>query len=305
MTNNARPFLKWAGGKTQLLDQFSNFYPRDLEESNIKIYVEPFIGGGAVFFSLQEKYDFEKVIINDINKNLIITYKVIQNNVNKLINELRNIHNEYHATEDMEVKQNIYYNERKAFNDENGNINSDVFAEKWISHASRMIFLNKTCFNGLYRENKKGGFNVPFGKRVNAPILDEENLKEVNKVLKNVIILNGDFTEVEEYIDKDTFVYIDPPYRPLSNTSNFKDYSSTEFNDESQIRLGNWVRKVWEEKGAKIMLSNSDPKNTNEEDSFFDELYSEFKIERVRALRNINSKGNGRGAINEILVRTY
>lgn len=305
MTNSAKPFLKWAGGKTQLLEQFNNFYPKELHEGRIKTYIEPFIGGGAVFFSLQEKYNFEKIIINDINKNLIITYKVIQNNVSELINELRNIHNEYHAIEDMEIKQNLYYNEREAFNNENVKVNSDVFTQEWISHAARMIFLNKTCFNGLYRENKKGGFNVPFGKRKNAPILDEGNLREVNKALKNVIILNGDFTEVEQYMDKNTFVYIDPPYRPLSNTSNFKDYSSTEFNDESQIRLGNWVREVSLERGTKIMLSNSDPKNTNEEDNFFDELYSEFNIERVKAVRNINSKGNGRGAINEILVRTY
>lgn len=305
MTNNAKPFLKWAGGKTQLLEQFNDFYPKELKEGKIKTYIEPFIGGGAVFFSLQSKYDFEKIIINDINKNLVITYKVIQSNVEKLIDILRKTHDIYNDNEDMEFKEKIYYKEREKFNAENNSITADIFNEEWIEHAARMIFLNKTCFNGLYRENKKGGFNVPFGKRKNAPILDEGNLKEVNMALKKVIILNGDFTKVEEYMDKNTFMYIDPPYRPLSNTSNFKDYSSTEFNDESQIRLGNWVREVSIERGTKIMLSNSDPKNTNEEDNFFDELYSGFKIERVRAVRNINSKGNGRGAISEILVSTY
>lgn len=305
MTNNAKPFLKWAGGKTQLLEQFNDFYPKELKEGKIKTYIEPFIGGGAVFFSLQAKYDFEKIIVNDINKNLVITYKVIQSNVDRLIDILRKTHDIYHDNEDMEFKEKIYYKEREKFNAENNSITTDIFTEEWIEHAARMIFLNKTCFNGLYRENKKGGFNVPFGKRKNAPILDEGNLKEVNKALKKVIILNGDFTKVEEYMDKNTFMYIDPPYRPLSNTSNFKDYSSTEFNDESQIRLGNWVREVSIKRGTKIMLSNSDPKNTNEEDDFFDELYSGFKIERVRAVRNINSKGNGRGAISEILVSTY
>ncbi|GFP76383.1 DNA adenine methylase [Clostridium fungisolvens] len=303
--NNAKPFLKWAGGKTQLLEQFEDFYPSKLKEDKINTYIEPFIGGGAVFFNLQAKYNFDRIVINDINKILVITYKVIQNNVEDLIEKLEEFHDSYHSTDEMEFKEKFYYEKRELFNNLKIHVGVEEFSKNWIELAAIMIFLNKTCFNGLYRENKKGGFNVPFGKRRSAPILDEENLLEVNKALKDVIILNGDFTGVEEYINSETFIYIDPPYRPLSDTSSFNDYSKVEFNDESQIRLGKWVRRLAESKQVKVMLSNSDPKNIDENDNFFDELYEGFNIGRVKAVRNINSKGSGRGAINEIAVTTY
>ncbi|KYH28099.1 MULTISPECIES: DNA adenine methylase [Clostridium] len=318
MTNNAKPFLKWAGGKTQLLSQFEEYYPIELKENKIKTYVEPFLGGGAVFFSLQSKENcnFENIILNDINKELIITYKVIQQKVDELIECLSDLEQRYLRAE-MEEKEKMYYSQREAFNIEKTSIDYNNYSDDWIQHAAKMIFLNKTCFNGLYRENKKGGFNVPFGKRKNVTICDESNLREVNKALTGVILTCGDFEEItndyeiKNLIGKDTFVYIDPPYRPLNATSNFNDYSKEPFNDKSQIRLINWTKKL-HDRGSLFMYSNSDPTNIQEKDDFFEVEFEKafhgdrsIKINRVQASRVINSKGTGRGKIRELLITNY
>ncbi|KGG79940.1 hypothetical protein Y919_09015 [Caloranaerobacter azorensis H53214] len=290
----AKPFVKWAGGKGQLIPVISNKLPIELKQNKIKKYIEPFVGGGAVLFYLLENYTFDKIIINDINEDLINVYRIIKNDVEFLINELRKISDEYLSLNDDDRKE-YYYEVRKKFN-------SNLLDE--LKKAAYFIFLNRTCYNGLYRVNKKGEFNVPHGKYKNPLILDEENLLNVSKVLQSIQILNGDFENIEKYVDESTFIYFDPPYRPLNATSSFTSYQKCSFNDDEQIRLAKLYHRL-HEKGAKLMLSNSDPKNVNENDNFFDDLYRDFNIFRVDAKRNINSKGNGRGKIKELLITNY
>ncbi|EYE88619.1 modification methylase [Fervidicella metallireducens AeB] len=300
----AKPFLKWAGGKSQLLDQFQNYYPQKLLKGNVKRYIEPFLGGGAVFFYLQSQYNFEEIILNDINEELILTYYVVQNNVKELIEQLEILESTY-LEGDMIKKEEVYYGQRELFNLEKKTLNYNVFSNEWIGHAAKMIFLNKTCFNGLYRQNKKGEYNVPFGKRKKAAICDKDNLLAVNYALKKAKLLIGDFENITNYVDENSFLYIDPPYRPLNETSSFTDYSKIPFDDESQKRLANWARMVVDKKGACFMLSNSDPKNVDQNDNFFEDIYKGYNIVRVKATRNINSKGSGRGEINELLIFNY
>jgi DNA adenine methylase len=300
----AKPFLKWAGGKGQLLEKLDEHFPPEMRDGKIKKYVEPFLGGGALFFYLISKFNFEEIILNDINRECILTYKVIQNNVEKLIELLSQMESNFLSMND-EQRKIIYYEQRDIFNEEKMKIDYAYFTEQWIEHAARMIFLNKTCFNGLYRQNSKGQFNVPMGNYKNPTICDEKNLRAVCKGLKGVKLLNGDFQNLINYIDENTFVYMDPPYRPLNNTSNFSGYSKEPFNDESQIRLSKWFKELSDNKKAKLMLSNSDPTNSDPEDDFFDKLYAEFKIDRVTAVRAINSKGSGRGAIRELIITNY
>lgn len=302
MRSNAKPFLKWAGGKGQLLEQFSELYPARLKEGKIKTYIEPFVGGGAVFFELNSIYNFERVVLNDINSEIILTYKVIKEKVNDIIEYLSEIRSAFASIEDMEKKSEFYYKIRDEFNQEKNEIDYANPSSEWIRHVGKMIFLNKTCFNGLYRLNRKGGFNVPFNKSKAPSIFDKDNLIEVSKALQNAILLHGDFEKTIEYVDENAFIYIDPPYRPLNATSNFTDYSKEPFNDDSQKRLAQWTKKL-NEYGATFMLSNSDPKNTDENDGFFDNLYKDFDTRRVSAGRSINSRGTGRGKINELLVR--
>lgn len=301
---DVKPILKWAGGKAKLIPVIEENYPFELKKNNIKRYVEPFIGGGAIFFSLASKYNFDEVIINDINKELILTYNVVKNYPNELMNLLSEYQDKYNKFESLEEKQEYFYEVRELFNNGKDNINYNEISIREIEHAAYMVFLNKSCFNGLYRENKSGKFNVPFGKKDKLNTYDKANILKASEVLKNALILNGDFEMLESYIDKDTFIYMDPPYRPLNATSNFNDYSKEPFNDDSQIRLCEFCKRI-SGKGAKLMLSNSDPKNSNEEDTFFDDLYKNFDIKRIYASRSINSKGAGRGRISEILVTNY
>ena len=281
----AKPFIKWVGGKTQLLDEIRTKYPQSIEK-----YCEPFVGGGAVLFDILSKFQPKEILTNDINKNLINTYKEIRYNCENLILELKKLQNLYLSKNEVEKKE-MFYEKRSRFNllDEN------------LEKASLFIFLNKTCFNGLYRVNSKGEFNVPFNNAKNPLLCDEENLRECSKLLQNVQMRVGDYSECKSFIDGITFVYIDPPYRPLRETSAFTSYDKNGFSDKNQIELGNFVSEI-SKKGAKVVLSNSDPKNTNENDNFFDELYSQFEIERVSASRMINSNAKKRGAINELLI---
>lgn len=304
MKREAKPVLKWAGGKAKLVPIFEERFPIELSNGEIDTYIEPFIGGGAVLFHMISKYDFNKIIINDINSELILTYKVIRDFPEDIISILANQQEIYNSLETLEEKQEFYYDIRDKFNQGKGTIDYENINSKAIEHAGFMIFLNKSCFNGLYRENKKGGFNVPFGKKEKVNCYDKENIMAVSEGLKKAIILNGDFEGVLEYVNNHSFVYMDPPYRPLNATSSFNDYSKEPFNDETQVRLSNFYREL-DRKGAKLMESNSDPKNTNEEDDFFDELYSDYRIDRISAARNINSKGTGRGKVLEILVTNY
>lgn len=288
---SAKPFLKWAGGKTQLIQEIEKNLPIEIRMGKIKKYVEPFVGSGALFFYLVSKYNFDEIYINDANKELINTYKVIRNDAETLVKELEKLQRQY-VFLDEEKRSELFYEIRDLYNHKKTNE---------ILNATYFIFLNRTCFNGLYRVNSKGKFNVPFGKYTNPKICDSENLLNVSKLLKNVKILNVDFEDTEKYIDSDTFVYFDPPYRPLNITSSFNSYSKDEFNDETQKRLSEFYRRL-NRSGAKLMLSNSDPKNTNENDNFFDSLYSGFRIERVDAKRMINSNATKRGSIKELLI---
>lgn len=293
----AKPFLKWAGGKSQLLSEIEKYYP--FKNGMITKYAEPFVGGGAVLFDILNKYDLEAVYISDINAELINTYHIIQNNIDDLISFLEIMQREF-IQMDIVRRKEYYLAKRARFNDLKVNGDSNINSEK----AALMIFLNKTCFNGLFRVNKKGYFNVPMGSYKNPLICDEANLRAVSKFLQGVDIICGDYRKSESFIDEKTFVYFDPPYRPLSDTSSFTAYTEYLFDDEEQVKLARFVDKM-NEKGAKIVVSNSDPKNYNIDDDFFDNIYSSHKIKRVEANRMINCNGEARGKVRELLIANF
>lgn len=293
----AKPFLKWAGGKGQLLNKFNEMYPKELINGEIETYIEPFVGGGAVLFNILQKFNVKKAVIIDINKELINCYRCIKADVNILINLLSKLENEFLKLDEKDRKD-YFLNLRKKYNSIHLNGKYD------FDKAADFIFLNKTCFNGLYRVNSKGEFNVPFGKYKNPLICDKENLILINKLLQKVEIRFGGYEICKEYITQNTFIYFDPPYRPLPNNQSFTSYSLYKFNDDNQIQLSNLVKEL-SKNNVKIMLSNSDPKNTNPEDDFFDNLYRGFEIERIQAKRMINCQADKRGNVTEIIIRNY
>ena len=292
-TVTLKPFVKWVGGKSQLVEQIEKMLPTDGEKVLTK-YAEPMVGGGALFFSILSKYDFEELYISDINAELINAYQAVKNDVDNLIAKLNEMQMLF-LPMDENGRKYFYYTVRERFN------STTLIEETATEKAAQFIFLNKTCFNGLYRVNRKGQFNVPMGAYKNPTICDDENLRNIHEALQNVTIVCGDYTLSKSFIDKDTFVYLDPPYRPISETSAFTAYNSDAFDDEEQIRLSKFIDEI-NLSGAKIVLSNSDPKNVNEDDNFFDDLYKNYKINRVEASRAINSKGDKRGKINELLI---
>lgn len=293
----AKPFLKWAGGKGQLLNKFDEMYPQELIDGKIETYIEPFIGGGAVFFDILQRYKIKKAVIVDLNKELINCYRCIKVDVNELIKSLAKLENEFLALEE-DKRKDYFLKVRQDYN--TIYLNGKYDFEK----ASNFIFLNRTCFNGLYRVNSKGEFNVPFGKYKNPLICDKDNLLLISKLLQNVEIRYGDYSICKEYIANNTFVYFDPPYRPLLENKSFVNYDKNGFDDDNQTALAEFVKDL-SDKGVKIMLSNSDPKNTNPEDNFFDNLYKGFQIDRIYARRMINCQADKRGDITEIVVRNY
>ena len=266
-----KPFVKWAGGKRQIIKVLKENIPETFNR-----YIEPFVGGGALLFELLPS----NAIINDINSELINTYLVIKDNVERLIESLKEHKN----------NENYYYKIR--------DLNPSELSK--IERASRFIYLNKTCFNGLYRENSKGKFNVPFGKYKNPKILDEENLRAVSFYLcnNNIKIYNKDYKEICELAKKGDFVYLDPPYYPINKTSSFTKYTKYDFTEKDQIELSE-VFKSLDKKGCFVMLSNS---NTD----FIKELYKDFYILEVEAGRYINCKGNLRKKRKlEVLIKNY
>ena len=292
-----KPFIKWVGGKGQLLPEINKLYPVELGK-NINKYAEIFIGGGAVLFDILSKYRLDEVYISDKNLELINTYKSIRDDVGILIKLLKEMEEQYTSLNN-ENRKLYYYEKRREYNNLKINIE-----ENNIEKAVLFIFLNKTCFNGLYRVNKKGEFNVPIGAYKKPKICDEENLKNVSLVLKKVKIIYADYRESESFIDEKTFVYIDPPYRPLNTSSSFTSYTANDFNDKEQIELAEYIN-VLNKKGAKIVISNSDPKNNDIDDNFFDKLYKNYNINRVKATRMLNSNASLRGVINELLITNY
>jgi len=278
IANKPKPFVKWVGGKRQLLAQFRlrNLYPPEKFNPKTGRYFEPFVGGGAVFFDLLP----QKAFLSDLNNELVITYNVIKNDVENLISLLKKhkINKEYFLKIRAQNPKNL----------------SD------LNIASRFIYLNRTCFNGMYRVNSNGGFNVPFGKYTNPLICDEENLKKASKVLQNVEIKKQDYKEVLKKAKKGDFIYFDPPYYPISKTSSFTSYTSEAFLEKEQVELRDTFEKL-HKKGCFVMLSNSDT-------PFINKIYTEIKgarISKVSAGRAINSDASKRGKITEVLVTNY
>ena len=269
-------FLKWAGGKLQLIEQFENLFPPDFCN-----YYEPFIRSGAVFFYLKSKSKPNKVILSDTNEELINCFAVVRDKPSELIEVLLN-HRKRHSKQ-------YYYEVR--------DLGSDRLDS--VSRAARMIYLNKTCFNGLYRVNSKGEFNVPFGDYKNPSIFNRNTLYRASQMLQDAALRVMTFDKVLNFAGKDDFVYFDPPYIPLSKTSSFTRYSKSEFSIREQNQLSEVFRAL-DSMGCFVMLSNSDH-------SLIRELYRDYdkNIAVVRAKRKINSVGSKRGAINEIVVTNY
>ena len=295
-SGEAKPFLKWAGGKGQLLTEIGKYYPF-AEKKHIKKYAEPFVGGGAVLFDVLNKHTVDEVYISDINAELINTYITIRDNSDELISRLKTMESDYLA-KDADARKKAYLEARARFNALKRDGIRDAEA------ASLMIFLNRTCFNGLYRVNKAGDYNVPMGAYKNPQICNEDNLLNVSKKLQNANIVCGDYKDSASFIDDKTFVYFDPPYRPLTKTANFTSYTEQLFDDNKQLELANFVQDL-DNKGALIVISNSDPKNTDENDNFFDDAYSKQNIRRVAANRMINRNSDARGKINELLIANF
>lgn len=294
----AKPFIKWVGGKSSLISQLELYFPQELKENKIKRYVEPFVGGGAMLFHILQTYNIKESFAFDLNSELINTYNIIKNNVDELIKNLKKIQNKYLKLDDKERKE-FYYKTRKEYNK---NISSKKTNNKInLKKAVQFIFLNKTCFNGLYRVNKKGEFNVPAGKYKNPLICDEENLKIVSKLIQNTCFIASDYKNSIKYINNNSFVYFDPPYRPLTETSSFTSYTKLDFDDNDQKQLALFFKKA-HKIGANVMLSNSNPKNTDKNDDFFERLYKGFEINEIQAKRVINSNSNNRGAISELVI---
>lgn len=301
--NIAKPFLKWAGGKGQLLEHLRKHYPDDLKKGNITNYYEPFLGGGAVFFDVAQRYIIDKARLYDINEELILTYKVVQKEVERLIDFLHQYQEKYLPLNQTERK-GFYYNIRETFNRERFGVNYQQFSDNWIPRAAQIIFLNKTCYNGLFRFNSSRAFNTPMGDYSNPKICDGKNLKKSSELLQKAEISCNSYEQVLDDVEPEAFVYFDPPYRPISKTSNFTAYSKNVFLESDQRKLANVFGKL-AKKNVAVMLSNSDPKNTNPNDQFFDDIYSEFTLRRIPARRMINSVAGKRNDINEIIVTNY
>ena len=292
----AKPFIKWVGGKSQLIDQLDMQLPADFGNWANVTYIEPFVGGGAMLFYMLQRYtNIEHAVINDINPDLVTCYRTVRDNPKQLIESLADIEMAYLALETEERRKDFFMAVRERYNEKNLDP---------IENTTKFFFLNRTCFNGLYRVNKKGLFNVPFGKYSNPTICDPETILKDSELLQRVEILNGDFEATFEHAQGNSLFYFDPPYRPLSDTSSFNDYAKESFNDDAQIRLKVYCDRI-NEAGFHFMLSNSDCKGKNENDNFFDVLYGAYPIERVWASRSINSNPNKRGKLTEILVHNY
>ena len=299
MSTEAKPFLKWAGGKGQLLSQLEYHLPEDLQEQEF-IYIEPFVGGGAMFFHMLQHYpNIKRAVINDINSNLIKAYQVIKDTPDELIKRLSELEKKYYASGDEDAKKSFFIEVRRVFNESKLD---DIDRTKYL------IFLNRTCFNGLYRVNAKGKFNVPFGRYTNPKICNSDVILADSRLLNSVemVILEGDFEQTAKHIsDGFNFFYFDPPYRPLNATSSFNSYAKEEFNDYEQIRLRDFCALLNERPNVKWMLSNSDCSAKNPKDRFFEELYFDFNINRVQASRAINANPNKRGKLTELLIKNY
>ena len=292
----AKPFIKWVGGKGQLIEQLEALLPADFSERENVTYIEPFVGGGAMLFYMLQTYpNIKSAVINDINPDLTLCYQVVRDNPTELIKSLNAIQSAYYALQTEEERKAFFLQQRERFNSK--------LLDK-IDNTTLFFFLNRTCFNGLYRVNKVGKFNVPFGKYTTPTICDPATIYADSRLLQKVDIMTGDFEQTFAKIEGNTFFYFDPPYRPLSNTSSFNDYTKEDFNDNAQIRLKLFCDRL-NENGINFMLSNSDCLGKDGTDRFFDDLFIDYTIERVWASRNVNAIASKRGKLTEIVVNNY
>lgn len=270
----AKPFIKWAGGKGQLLEQLDAYLPEDFGDRRNITYIEPFVGGGAMLFYMLQQYpNIRHAIINDVNSDLTTCYQTVKDNPEELITSLMEIQSAYNALTTEEGRKDFFLAVRDRYNEKNLDP---------LENTTKFIFLNRTCFNGLYRVNKKGLFNVPFGKYINPQICDPATIRLDSELLQRVEILTGDFEATLDHVgDGYNFFYFDPPYRPLNATSSFNSYSKEDFNDEEQIRLRDFCARLNGRLGIGWMLSNADCSAKNPEDTFFEDIYTEFATSRV------------------------
>ena len=297
MSTGAKPFLKWAGGKGQLLSQLVAYLPKQISVEPFT-YIEPFVGGGAMLFHMLQNFDnIRKAVINDVNEDLILAYRTIRDDVEPLIDVLSKMEREYLAIDSLESRSARFYEIREQYNQHAGD---------GILRAAQLIFLNKTCFNGLYRVNGKGLFNVPFGRHANPTICNVSVLRADSQLLQraNIKICQGDYTQTLTHVEGLTFVYLDPPYRPLDATSSFTAYAKGDFNDDDQRQLADFCHQLTD-RSCFWMESNADCSAKNPEDRFFEELYADYRIERVNAARFINANASKRGKLTELLIKNY
>ncbi len=290
----AHPFIKWVGGKTQLIPEIDARLPIDF--MSYDTYVEPFVGGGAFLFHVLQTYPAIKhVVINDLNPKLMTLYRVVKEEPESLIATLKEMES-FHRSLDADERKRFFLREREKFN--------AIDNHDDVSIASGFIFLNRTCFNGLYRENSKGVFNVPFGRYTNPTICDAENLRLASHLLEQVDIICGDFAKTVNNIFGRTLFYFDPPYKPLSATSNFNSYSKDGFSDDEQKRLAAFCREL-DSRDIRFILSNSDVRGHEPSNNFFDNLYAGFDIHRVYAIRSVNANAKKRGRLTELLISNF
>ena len=294
--NEIKPFVKWAGGKSSLIKHLIMHLPNDFAEQNDITYIEPFVGGGAMLFYMLTHYpNIRRVIINDVNKDLMFCYQMIKNNPQLLIKLLNDISNEFYALDNIDKKTNFYYQIRERYN------NEDLTKEERTAY---FIFLNKTCFNGLYRVNTKGKFNVPFGKYKKPKICDKDIIMSDHELLKKVDIHVGNYDKMIKHLGRGyNFLYMDPPYRPLSGTSSFIEYTRNVFDDTEQEKLKKFC-DLLNSKGCKIMQSNSNSLD-NDGESYFTKLYANYNITYIEAHRFINAYAGKREKETELLIMNY
>lgn len=292
----AKPFIKWVGGKGQLIDQLEAKLPADFDQWENVTYIEPFVGGGAMLFHmLQNHPNITHAVINDINPNLTTCYEVVKNHPDELVAALTEVQAEYYALPDEDARRAYYMERRTEYN---------LHAADPIRNTVLFFFLNRTCFNGLYRVNRAGAYNVPFGKYARPTICDPVTIYADSELLQNVEIMNGDYQQTLPLAEVPTLFYFDPPYRPLDATSSFNDYNADAFGDPQQLRLRDFCNEV-NARGFHFMLSNADCSARNPEDLFFENAYADYNISRVLAARFVNSNPEKRGKLTELLIRNF
>ncbi|KRO04767.1 LlaDCHIA [Levilactobacillus paucivorans] len=301
------PIIKWAGGKKRLAPTIEALTTQQVAFENIDTYVEPFSGGAAFFLYLATRYRFKHQVIMDVNAELINLYTQVRDHLADLIAELGKLETAYNTLpedDDFTAKKAYFYDMRTTFN--NGitqSVTDEAVTEipTLVRQAALFVFLNKTDFNGLYRVNAKGTFNVPFGRRKIVSLVDQTNLQNFSDLLQNTTILQGDYHQSQQFAGDRTFFYFDPPYRPLTDSASFTSYTKSSFNDDAQVALADFTH-VLAAAGAHFALSNSDPHQSDPTDDFFDTLYQDFTINRLTAARMISARSKGRGNVSELLI---